>query len=449
MPIARSILRPMAVCGALLLGELALCSPPAALAYEAVTTQAGLTQQAALASRLHRRLIQRLVHPLGLFEPLRLDLGTLPSAKARNLYARLVGLDPAEGYAPEWQQPGTGQAHPLGRQHALGWLAAGTVIESSPADRLRNHFFDPRTKTGLHATEEQTLRTSFLSVKYGLSSLRQLMAGAAVDGNGMAAPDWATAPEAVNELGLASYLRAYERAELAEFPAQRESALAELMLSAGAILGVLTQMGDPAYLHSDLEDVLKEGDGGALAVAARFGRASVPPPVSVNGGTSSELPENLRALFFDGHGGGLVEHTARRCGAAQKRLACYTSDAQAQLADTARYGQRLIDYLFRGELKLTISDGGHRLDVAAAELPLGSGTLTLIGEQPEGRRRVLKSAETLPALIGAQLAQFPITDEERRDLHRLVVLYKGRDRQNEAIVTSAQILLPRLAPSSP
>ena len=87
--------------------------------------------------------------------------------------------------------------------------------------------------------------------------------------------------------------------------------------------------------------------------------------------------------------------------------------------------------------------------VASSSTTLGSGTLTLIGEQPEGRRRVLKAAATLPALLGAQLAQFPITDEERRDLHRLVVLYKGRDRHNEPIVTSAQILLPRLAAASP
>src|SRR6185295_10855265 len=124
-----------------------------------------------------------------------------------------------------------------------------------------------------------------------------------------------------------------------------------------------------------------------------FGRASVPPP-STGNATPGELPENLRALFLDGHGGGLAELIARRCPPGQKRVRCYTSDAQTVLADTARYGQRLVDYLFRGELKLTLNDGGHRLEVVAAELPLGSGTLTLIGEQPEGRRRILKSVET-------------------------------------------------------
>ena len=140
MPIARLILCPLALCGALLLGELGLAEAPAACAYEAVTTQAGLSQQAALASRLHRRLIQRLVHPLGLFEPLRLDLSSLPSTRARNLYGRLVGLDPAEGYAPEWQQPGAGQAHPLGRQHALGWLVEKYVGILLAARSEHEHF---------------------------------------------------------------------------------------------------------------------------------------------------------------------------------------------------------------------------------------------------------------------------------------------------------------------
>jgi len=441
--------RPIAF--SLALAGLASLVPGSTLAFEAVTTQAGITQQAALASRLHRRLIQRFVHPLGLFEPLRLDLSMLPPARARDLYSRLVGLDAAEGYAPEWQQQEAGQAHPLGRQHIIGWLAAGTVIESSPADRLRNHFLDPRTGRGLHATESQSLRTSVLSVKYGVSSLRQLLAGAALDGNGLSAVEWAGAAEAVNDLGLAAFQRAYDRAERGEFPPQRETALAEMMLVAGAMSGVLTQMGDPAYLSSDLEEVLKEGDGGAMAVAARFGRSGLPAPsskkaTSGNGNDTppaSDLPNSLRDLFIDGHGGGLAEQTVKRCGTAQKRVRCYTTDSMQLLADVGRGAQRLFDYLFRGELRLALGDGNHRLEVFAAELPLGSGTMTLIGEQPEGRRRVLKSMQTLPTLTGASVATFAISDEERHDLHRLVVLFQGRDRHNEAIVTSAQIVFPR------
>jgi hypothetical protein len=348
----RSLFRPLTVSLALFGGFSSL--PGSASAYEAVTTQAGLTQQAALSSRLHRRLIQRFVHPLGLFEPLRLDLGMLPPARARNLYSRLVGLDAAEGYAPEWQQQTAGQAHPLGRQHVIGWLAAGTVIESSPADRMRNHVLDPRTGRGLHAAESQSLRTSLLSVKYGVSSLRQLLAGAALDGNGLSAIEWAGASEAVNDLGLSAFMRAYDRAERGEFPPQRETALAEMLLAVGALSGVLTQMGDPAYLRSDLEEVLKEGDGGAMAVAARFGRAGLPAPsnksaasgsanpngssnASANGNAgATELPSSLRELFLDGHGGGLAEQTVKRCGTAEKRVRCYTTESMQLLADVGR-----------------------------------------------------------------------------------------------------------------
>lgn len=429
---ARSLLLSCALLG----GGLAASAPTAASAYESVTTEAGLTQQAALASRLHRRLLQRFVYPLGLFEPLRLDLSTVPPARARALYGRLVGLDPAQGYAPEWQAE-VGRVHPFGRQHVLGWLAAGTVIESVPAERMRNHFFDPRSGAGLRNPDGQSASDSSLTaVQNGLSSVRQLLAGAAVDGTGMAAPDWVAAPEATNEFGLASFLRSYERAVVAELPEQRESALAEALLSAGAMLGVLEQMGDPAYLQSTLTAALD--DRGAAAVAERFGRAGVPAAAT----GPAPLPGQLRDLFSDGQGGGLAERTARRC---TSPLRCYTTAAPALLAEVAGYGQRLIDYLFRGELHLALAEGEPRLDVVAVELPLGSGTVTLLGEQPEGRRRILRKVDTVPALAGATVVQLPISEAERRDLHRLVVLFHGRDRLNQPLVTSAQIVLPHAA----
>ena len=83
----------------------------------------------------------------------------------------------------------------------------------------------------------------------------------------------------------------------------------------------------------------------------------------------------------------------RRC---TSPLRCYTTAAPALLAEVAGYGQRLIDYLFRGELHLALAEGEPRLDVVAVELPLGSGTVTLLGEQPEGRRRILRKVDTVP-----------------------------------------------------
>lgn len=415
--------------------------PAEAVAYEAATTEAGLTEQAALASHLHRHLIKRFIHPLGLFEPLRLDLSALPPVRARSLYSRMVGLDAAEGYAPEWQPSTSAQVYPIGRQHVLGWLIAGTVIENIPADRLRHHFFDPRTGLGLHTPDgNPSLKVSLAAVKNGLSSVRQLLAGAALDGNGLPAPDWVAAKEAVNELGFLAFLRAYEQAERAEWPAQRENALVEVLLSVGGMLGVLEQMGDPAYLRSDLQALL---DGkGELLVTERFRRAGVPPAKATGAAKEgSGWPQRLRDLFADGKGGGLAEKTAQRC--ATTPLRCYTNDAPELLAEAGDYGKQLIDYLFRGELRLVLGAEGQKLEVLSAELPLGAGTVTLLGEKPEGQRRVLRTAEVPSAPVGGPLAQFTITGAERQDLHRLVVLFSGRDRQNEPIVTSAQVVLPR------
>jgi hypothetical protein len=433
---ARSLLRLAGVLALPLTSAAVFSLPTAALAYEAPTTLAGLTEQAVLASRLHRRLLQRFVYPLGIFEPLRLDLSSLPPARARDLYGRLVGLDPGAGYAPDWQQ-GSGRVYPVGRQHVLGWLAAGTVIENVPASRLRNHFFDPQTGRGLQLVGEQTrLSSSLQAVGSGVSSLRQLLAGAAVDGTGQPAPDWLLSAD--NDLGLPVFLRAYERSVLGEQPAERESALASALLSVGGLLSGLLQMGDPAFLRSDM-GVALDGQG-SLAVAERFGRAGVPSP----GPGEAGLPQRLRDLFADGRGGGLAERTARRC---VQPTRCYISDAPALLAETARYGQRLIDFLFRGELKLELTSGGRQLAITSVELPLGSGTLTLLGEQPEGSRRVLRELATVPTLVGGQLGEFSLTEAERNGTHRLVVLFRGRDRANEPIVTSAQVVMPHAQPT--
>jgi hypothetical protein len=75
--------------------------------------------------------------------------------------------------------------------------------------------------------------------------------------------------------------------------------------------------------------------------------------------------------------------------------------------------------------------------------------VTLLGEQPGGQRRVLRTAQVLPTLVGASLTQFAISDEERRTLHRLVVLFHGRDRANEPLVTSAQLVIPLSSEDAP
>ena len=60
-----------------------------ARAYDPATTHAGLTEQAVLASELHRVLAHRLSRPLGLFEPIVLNRADLTPTEARLLVGRL------------------------------------------------------------------------------------------------------------------------------------------------------------------------------------------------------------------------------------------------------------------------------------------------------------------------------------------------------------------------
>lgn len=442
------------------LGTLAVL--PSAQAFDAETTVAGIVEQASLRSRLHRRLMARFAHPLGVLEPLRLNLAGLHNApeqamraaaatplaasavienpraglRSRSIYGRLAVLSPAEGYAPEWQQE-SGQLYPLARLHALGWLSAGSVIEHNPGVRARHHFFNPATGRGLSRSPDQGASSVVgQSLQSGLSSVRDVMTGTAFDGTGLASPDWIAAEE--NELSYPAFLRAYERAVAAPSPTERDSALAESLLCAGAMMGVLAQMADPAYVRGDLQAVL--GGDGAGRVARRFGRAAIPvPPVPTGAARSlAALPHHLRELFADGEGGGLAEQTARRC---QPAWQCYAQAAVPQLIDATQQTRRLLDYLFRGELVLSLTAGN--LTVRVEEWAVGSGSLLLYAEDGEGQRRLLRSLSTPPTLEGAEVTQLPLSAEELAGVQRLVVLFRGRDRYNEPLLTSAQLLLSR------
>ena len=195
-------------------------------------------------------------------------------------------------------------------------------------------------------------------------------------------------------------------------------------------MSVLSQMADPAYVRGDLATVL--GGDGAARVAQRFGRAGVPAlPRS-----EAAPPRRLRDLFADGEGGGLAESTARRCKPAWR---CYSTDATTQLSDAAQGARRLLDYLFRSELRLTLQGGA--LHVIVDDGAIGSGTLTILGEGSDGVRTALTTVATPPTLVGGEVTQIALADSQMAGLSRLVVLFVGRDRQNEPLATSAHLLL--------
>ncbi|HEY0250303.1 MAG TPA: hypothetical protein VGC41_02210, partial [Kofleriaceae bacterium] len=128
-------------------------------AWEAQTTHAGLAEQAALASRLHRRLVT-LGFSGGLFEPL-----TIPPADAKALIADLHLLSPSHGSVPDAR----------GRQTAMSWIAAGAALADMPAQHGANHFYDPTTKKGWERPSAGVLNT---------------LAGVDLPDHGVPAPDW-------------------------------------------------------------------------------------------------------------------------------------------------------------------------------------------------------------------------------------------------------------------
>ncbi len=121
---------------------LALGIATPALAWEPSSTHAGLTEQAALASRLHKRLVT-LGFNGGLFEPL-----TIPPADAPKLIEAIKLLSPTHGAVPDAR----------GRQVALGWLAAGAALADVPAKHGANHFFDPATKKAMMKSSNENVK---------------------------------------------------------------------------------------------------------------------------------------------------------------------------------------------------------------------------------------------------------------------------------------------------
>lgn len=473
--------------GALALTAAVVTTSPA-LGYEGSTTLAGLTEQAAMSSRLHRRVVERFALSLGIFEPLQLDPAQLSEDRARNLFVRLRALDAGQGHALELLPCKTGQNLAALRQHVLGWLAAGAVLETHPALRVRHHFVDGKTGRGLRRQPGVTaMAASADSVEQGISTVRQLLSGAAMDGTGLAAPDWIESPD--NDLGLSTFVDAYERAVTAETATARETALVEVLLSAGAMLAVLEQTGDPAYVHNDLGAVL----AGPFAhqVAERYGRAGVPAP---DAKLQPDPPQRFRELLFDGKGGGLAERTASRFlsvgsitraavptgtkligsggylstptlkhwlawaerpalvegGRAPAALflddRCFADYASVLLPEVGKFAQVGLDFLLRGDLRLSLTSDSA-LQVKLLDEQLGSGTLTVLGEKASGERQVLKSVSTLPSRPGV-LGSVPLGEEALKDLVRLVVLWKGRDHHNQPLLTSAQLGL-RKAEAAP
>lgn len=427
-----------------------------ASAWEPQTTHAGLAEQAALASRLHKRLVT-LGWTGGLFEPL-----TIPPADAPALTAALKLLSPPHGSVPDGR----------GRQAALAWLTAGAALADVPASQGANHFFDPATGAG------------WITPDHGISgALRETFITGGMPDRGIPAPDWLTAK--ANPFNLEQFLNQYAKAVSAATPGERSRYMAAALVAAGAMLHTLGDLGAPSRVRGDsaaqleplgsgdddlgsrferiaaliygrlgvpapsrtitrthLRDYLTSKDGGGLAdVIARsyFSPNTLPEPTRISGDARPQLirpqptvPARLNLMAANRDDGTTLRSSAGICLARYRvehdvlRFSlddeCMMDELQVILPEVAAYETGLLDFLLRGEL--TITTAGQ---IAVSAKGLGPGTVEILVEDDRGVRTSLAKQQTTGADQLAQIAAPPAGA-------RVVAVFRGSDTAGEPIV---------------
>jgi hypothetical protein len=283
------------LCAGMLLALLGPGTVRPALAWDPSTTHSGLTERALYASRFHATLAQQLGRPLGGFEPLRLDPSALDPDLARTLRDRLAQLDSAGGCRPDQD----------GVASAMTWARAGAVLEKTPPERGRHHFFEPGKRSGLDdgpglSGETHAVRLTFDNG----ATVRDIATGQAFALDGMPALDWLWSPR--NDLGLPVFFDNWQRAASATKPSERESALVRALLALGGTLAVLEDMGQPAFVRNDFRgEFLGKEDGSPFErfVADRYGSVALPAPAK------PVVRPTLESFFVAADGKGLAQRT--------------------------------------------------------------------------------------------------------------------------------------------
>lgn len=451
-------------------GALALASSPAH-AWEPETTHAGLAEQAALASRLHARLVS-LGFSGGLFEPL-----TIPPADAPALMQALKLLAPTHGSVPDAR----------GRQVALGWLTAGAALADIPAAHGANHFFDPQTGKGW-AAPDRALADRLED------SVRSALGRAALPASGVPAPVWITAKE--NPFNLGAFATQYSKAVTAATPGERSRHMAATLIAAGAILHTLGDLGAPSRVRGDAAAHFEPLGAGPDDLGSRFeriaalayGRLGVPAPSRVitrtrlrdffssqdGGGLADQisrsyfspntlpastrvtaetrpvlarplpaLPTRLNIMAASREDGAVLRNAAGTCLVRYKVESnvlafsldddCMLEQVSAILPEVAAYETGLLEFLLRGELEIAEQNGG--LVVSAKDL--GAGSVDVLVEDERGVRTKLSSATT--AGNAEELVRIPMPSAGVR----VVAVFRGVDHQGEPLVAVGALPLNR------
>ena len=433
--------------------------PATAGAWEPQTTHAGLAEQAALASRLHKRLVT-LGWVGGLFEPL-----TIPPADAPALMTVLKLLSPTHGSVPDAR----------GRQAALAWLTAGAALADIPASQGANHFFDPATGAGWTAPDRG------LTGKVG-----QALGQGALPDKGIPAPDWLTAK--TNPFNLEQFHNQYAKAVSAATPGERSRYMAAALVAAGAMLHTLGDLGAPSRVRSDwaahleplgagvddlgsrferiaalaygrlgvpgpsrtitrthLRDYITSKDGGGLAdVIAKsyFSPHTLPEPTRISGEAKPHLarpqpalPARLNIMAANRDDGTTLRSPSGTC-LARYRVEhdiltfsldddCLLDQLSVILPEVTAYETGLLDFLLRGELTLTAAD-----QITVSGTGLGAGSIEILVEDDRGVRTSIGNVQATVTAGSDQLAQIAAPPAGTR----VFAVYRGTDAAGEPIV---------------
>lgn len=456
-----------------------MAMPVPAGAYDPATTHAGLTEQAALASSLHRLLSTSLGRPLGLLEPLQIHARTLPAETRRELWGRLAALDPAGGYRPDAE----------GDETALAWLLAGSVLAKTPPERGRHHFLDPRRRAGLD--DAPGLAGFAHAVRLSLdraATVRDIATGNAFDLRGQPSLSWIDS--SLNDQSLPAFHRHWERAVSAPESDQRESELVRALIALGGILTVLEDAGEPAFVRNDFRAAFLRRRGPSTwdcaspferFVAERYGRTGVPAP------RSPVRRPTLTSYFTAPDGEGLADRTQRRffsegtlpedgvieprtttrdiVEAAREQLAfplptiatldlrapgrrkylliegrralgymrvpgrvrffldqaVYADAARVLLPEIAAHAAGLLDHLLRARLSVTIAGAEATIALEGASGAVSEYSLRVFAEDARGHRREL----AVPAHAHAGVP--PLTVTLPAGARKLAAVARGRD----------------------
>lgn len=435
---------------------------PDARAWEPETTHGGLAEQAALGSRLHKRLVT-LGFTNGLFEAL-----TIPPADSPSLMAALKLLSPTHGAVPDVR----------GRQAALGWIAAGAALADVPASHGANHFFDADKKVGWVSPDRAI--TDALGDK-----VRQAMGRAKLPDRGIPAPDWVVAKQ--NPFNVEAFLSQYAKAVTAATPGERSRHMAAALIAAGAILHTLGDLGNPSRVRGDegahfqelgagpddlgsrferiaalaygrlgvpgpsrvitrnrLRDYFTSTDGGGLAdkiAHAYFSPNTLPASTRVEGDVKPRLARPLPALparlnlmaasrdegtvLRDASGVCLaryrVEHSVLRFSIDDE---CMLEQLAQIMPEVAAYERGLLDFLLRGELTIAVG-----AEIVVSGKGLGSGNVELVVEDERGVRTKLAAAPG-PAGKTEEIARVAAPGAGAR----VYAMFRGVDEHGEPIV---------------